>query len=67
MGDGVDPADVAEELVAEPLARRTSPAMSTNSSWVATILADLPSQAQVSSRSSGTATRPTLGSMVQKG
>src|ERR1700686_4774166 len=41
--------------------------MSTNSSWVGTIFADLPSRAQTSQRSSGTATRPTLGSIVQNG
>src|SRR5437870_1201771 len=45
----------------------TRPAMSTNSSWVLTILAELAMAASLSSRKSGTATRPTLGSMVQNG
>ena len=41
--------------------------MSTNSSWVVMILAELAIAASLSSRGSGTATRPTLGSMVQNG
>ena len=45
----------------------TRPAMSTNSSWVLMILAELAIAASLSSRGSGTATRPTLGSMVQNG
>ena len=49
------------------LAPFTSPAMSTNSSWVATTLAELAIAASLWSRGSGTATRPTLGSMVQNG
>src|SRR5205823_4013654 len=48
-------------------APRTSPAISTNSSCVGTIFADLANRAQTSSRSSGTATRPTLGSRVENG
>jgi hypothetical protein len=70
MGDRIDFANMAEELIAEPSpfeAPRTSPAISTNSSWVGAILADLASRAQTASRSSGTATRPILGSMVQNG
>ncbi len=49
------------------LAPRTSPAMSTNSRLVGTILADLPIADSAASRGSGTATRPTFGSMVQNG
>ena len=41
--------------------------MSTNSSEVGMIFADLPIAASTSSRLSGTATRPTFGSMVQNG
>ncbi len=41
--------------------------MSTNSSWVAMILADEAMPASASSRGSGTATLPTFGSMVQNG
>src|SRR5271163_2497625 len=41
--------------------------MSTNSSWVGTIFADLARRAHTSSRSSGTATRPTLASRVENG
>ena len=48
-------------------APRTSPAMSTNSRLVGTVFCDLPMRASVSSRGSGTATRPTFGSMVQNG
>ena len=48
-------------------APRTSPAMSLISSWVGTVLADLPIRASVSSRGSGTGTRPILGSIVQNG
>jgi len=70
VDDRVDLADVGEELVAQPSPReapRTSPAMSTNSSWVGTTCADLAISAIVARRGSGTATRPTFGSMVQNG
>ena len=49
------------------LAPRTRPAMSTNSRLVGTVFCDLPILVSMSSRGSGTATRPTLGSMVQNG
>src|SRR5206468_8776676 len=39
--------------------------ISTNSSWVGTILADLARRAHTARRSSGTATRPTFGSRVE--
>ena len=48
-------------------APRTSPAMSTNSSLVGTIFWLFPIRASTPSRGSGTPTRPTFGSMVQKG
>jgi hypothetical protein len=70
VDDRIHLADVGEELIAEALALlapRTRPAMSTNSSDVGMIFADLPMPARVVSRSSGTATRPTFGSMVQNG
>ena len=71
MDDRVDLADVAEELVAEALrpcdAPFTSPAMSTKASWVGMILAEPAMAASLSSRGSGTATWPTLGSIVQNG
>ena len=71
VDDGVDLADVAEELVAEPFALAdapfTSPAISTNANWVGMILAEPAIAASVSSRGSGTATWPTLGSIVQNG
>jgi len=41
--------------------------MSTNSSWVSMIAFDPAIRAISSSRGSGTATRPTLGSIVQNG
>ncbi len=41
--------------------------MSTNSSDVGMIFADLPMADSTSSLGSGTATRPTFGSMVQNG
>src|SRR6266702_6966203 len=46
---------------------RTRPAMSTKVSRVGTIFADLASLARTSRRASGTATSPTLGSMVLNG
>ncbi len=49
------------------LAPRTSPAMSTNSSEVGMVFCGFTSAERRSSRSSGTGTTPTLGSMVQKG
>ena len=70
MDDGVHLADVAEELVAEALAGGGAAHQareSTNSRLVGTIFADLPIRASVASRGSGTATRPTFGSMVQNG
>ena len=48
-------------------APRTSPAMSTNSRLVGTVFSLRPRRVSVSSRGSGTATRPIFGSMVQKG
>ena len=49
------------------LAPRIRPAISTNSNWVGMILADLAIAAILSSRGSGTPTRPTFGSLVQNG
>jgi hypothetical protein len=48
-------------------APRTRPAMSTKVRRVGMISFELAIAASVSSRGSGTATSPTLGSMVQKG
>ena len=48
-------------------APRTRPAMSTKVSRVGMISFELAIAASVSSRGSGTATSPTLGSMVQNG
>ncbi len=45
----------------------TSPAMSTNSTVVGSLRADLPRTTSVSRRSSGTGTMPMLGSMVANG
>jgi hypothetical protein len=45
----------------------TSPAISTNASCVGITFADLAIAAILSSRSSGTATWPTFGSIVQNG
>lgn len=45
----------------------TRPAISTNSITAGVILAELYKAASLSSLSSGTATTPTLGSIVQKG
>jgi hypothetical protein len=70
MGDGVDLADIGEELVAEPLpldAPFTRPAMSTKVMRAGMTCFDLAISASLSSRGSGTATSPTLGSIVQKG
>ena len=49
------------------LAPFTRPAMSTNSTVVGTVAAELLRRLSTASRSSGTATTPTLGSMVQNG
>ena len=49
------------------LAPFTKPAMSTNSMTAGVFLSGSYISARWSSRSSGTATMPTLGSMVQKG
>ena len=49
------------------LAPRTKPAISTNSSWVGITFADFVIFEIFPKRSSGTATRPTLGSIVQNG
>ena len=68
--DGVDLADVGEELVAQPSpseAPRTMPAMSTRRSEAGTTFCVGMCSVMASSRGSGTATTPTLGSMVQKG
>jgi hypothetical protein len=48
-------------------APRTMPAMSTNSTVAGRILAEPKSFASFGSRSSGTPTTPTLGSMVANG
>jgi hypothetical protein len=48
-------------------APRTRPAMSTNSSCVGISFADFASVASLSSRASGTGTRPIFGSIVQNG
>ena len=48
-------------------APRTSPAISMNSNWVGTVRAEPAMAESFRNRSSGTATRPVLGSMVQKG
>ncbi len=61
---------VAAHLLPRPsplLAPLTRPAMSTNSTVVGTVAAELLSWLSTAKRSSGTATTPTLGSMVQKG
>lgn len=68
--DGVRAADVLKELVAETrtLARAlTRPAMSTNSMTAGVFFLGWYISASLSRRSSGTATMPTFGSMVQKG
>ena len=61
---------VAAHLLPRPsplLAPLTRPAMSTNSTVVGTVAAELLSWLKTARRSSGTATTPTLGSMVQNG
>ena len=45
----------------------TNPAMSTNSITAGVVLAELYNSVSLSSLSSGTATTPTLGSIVQNG
>ena len=70
LADGVGLADGGEELVAEPSpceAPRTRPAMSTNVTVAGTIGAPSYSAASWASRWSGTATTPTLGSIVANG
>ena len=70
VGDGVDLADMAKELVAQALALGGAfdEARDVDDvSRVGTICADLAIAASLSSRSSGTPTSPTLGSMVQNG
>ena len=70
MDDRVDLADVAEELVAEALALRGAahqPGNVDEFELGLDLLADLAISAIRSSRGSGTATRPTLGSIVQNG
>ena len=70
VDDGVDLADIAEELVAQPLALRRAAHQAGDIDefqLVGTIFADLPIAASTSSRGSGTATRPTFGSIVQNG
>ena len=70
MHDGVDLADVGEELVAQPFALeapRTRPAMSTKEMRVGMISFDLAIAAIFCRRGSGTATSPVFGSMVQNG
>ncbi len=70
MRDGVDLADIGEELVAQPFALRRAAHQAGDITKVMRVgisSADLPMRARVSSRGSGTATSPTLGSMVQNG
>ena len=71
MGDGVDLADVAEELVAEALAVRRAAHQAGDVDELELGRHDLRRLAELarrmSSRGSGTATRPTLGSIVQNG
>ena len=70
MDDGVDLADVGEELVAEAFAlgRAAHQAGDVDERELGLdFLADLAIAAILSRRSSGTATRPTLGSIVQNG
>jgi hypothetical protein len=70
MDDGVDLADIGEELVAQPLALRGAAHQAGDVDEFQAgrhdllRLADL---ASTSSRGSGTATRPTFGSIVQNG
>ncbi len=70
LDDGVDFADVGEELVAQALAgARTldQPAMSTNSKTAGISFWDFEMAESLPRRSSGTVTMPLFGSMVQKG
>jgi hypothetical protein len=70
VDDRIDFADIAEELVAQPfaLARAAHEAGNVDErSCVSMILADPAISASLSRRGSGTATFPTLGSIVQKG
>ncbi len=70
VDDGVDLADVGEKLVAETLALRGTPDQPGDIDEfqvVGMVLIDFPIVARTSRRLSGTATRPTLGSMVQNG
>ena len=70
MDDGVRLPDVGQNLLPRPsplLAPFTRPAMSTNSMTAGVFLSGWYISASLSSRSSGTATMPTLGSMVQNG
>jgi hypothetical protein len=69
MDDGGGLADVGEELVPQALALGgpfTRPAMSTNSTTRASFSSG-GTLGELVQRWSGTATTPTLGSMVQKG
>ena len=68
--DRVHLADVREELVAQPFARaapRTMPAMSTTRTAAGTIFSVSMNWLMTVSRSSGTATTPTFGSIVANG
>ena len=70
MDDGVALPDVPQNLLPRPApwdAPLTRPAMSTNSTMAGVFLLVCQISASLSSRASGTATMPLLGSMVQKG
>ena len=70
VGDGVDLADVGEELVAQAFALRRALDQAGDVDELELGVDDLGrarDAASLSSRGSGTATRPTLGSMVQNG
>ena len=70
MDDRIHLADVGEELVAEPFALACAAHQAGDVDELdlgLDLLADLAISAILSSRGSGTATRPTLGSIVQKG
>jgi hypothetical protein len=70
MDDGVHFADIGEELIAEPFALRGAAHQTGDideEMRVGMISFDLAIPASFCSRSSGTATSPVFGSMVQKG
>ncbi len=70
MNNRIDLADIGEKLVAEAFTTRCpahQPGDIDEFELVGRIFCDLPIRARLSRRGSGTATRPTLGSMVQNG